>query len=235
MNNINTLSKQSSQISRAIGVDGSSETGRPLKTSQTPIMSPNGDQTFSIGVPDSQKNRVEDLLRSGLSDGPKPYSNLRTRGQSAISIKFTIEPASEGFFNIFFHDMDGETFYRVVQRLKLQGINTIGADEELTGLKENKMKNKIKEFIQKEVKGLKESINERIQVRKTYKASKKFTAEVEDDDWGDQQVYIDKGEIVKVTALRGGEVYFTGKDGNFSVDIKIANKILKESINEGIL
>lgn len=206
MNNINTLSKQSSQISRAPGVWGSGETGKQLKTSATPITAPHGDEVFSIGVPETQKSRVEDLLRSGLSDGPKPYSNLKTRGESAISIKYTIEPSSEGFFNIFFHEMDRETFYRIVQRLKIQGINTIGADSELSeedvhnlsGLEDSsdspidqvgfkgvnedtieldkKSMNKlhktgkmskgdhtikfIEEFIQKEVKRLKESVNE---------------------------------------------------------------------------
>jgi ferritin len=75
--------------------------------------------------------------------------------------------------------MDKETFYRIVQRLKLQGINTIGADTELSEdtiefdeksmdklHKTGKVKKDdhtikfIKEFIQKEVKRLKESVNE---------------------------------------------------------------------------
>jgi len=135
MNNINTLSKQSSQISRASGVWGSMGAGKPLKTSQTHISSPQPNKNtreYSIGVPESQKNRVEDMLNSGLSDGPKPYDLLRVRGKSVASIKYTIEPASEGFFNIFFHNMDRETFYRVVSRLKQQGIETIGADTELS-------------------------------------------------------------------------------------------------------
>jgi len=175
MNNINTLSKQGSQINRASGVWGSMGAGKPLKTSQTPITSPQGDQTYSIGIPESQRNRLEDILNSGLSDGPKPYDLLRVRGKSAVSIKYTIEPASEGFFNFVFHDMDRETFYRVVTRLNQQGIETIGADTELSEdtielnkksmdklHKTGKMKKDdhtikfIREFIQKEFKRLKE-------------------------------------------------------------------------------
>lgn len=146
---INQLSKQSSQINRASGVWGSMGAGKPLKTSQTPITSPQGGQTYSIGIPESQRNRLEDILNSGLSDGPKPYDDLRVRGKSAVSIKYTTEPASEGFFNFVFHDMDRETFYRIVTRLNQQGIETIGADTELS-----------EEFIEKEFKRLKESHNE---------------------------------------------------------------------------
>ena len=149
---INQLSKQSSQINRASGVWGSMGAGKPLKTSQThilPSQSSENTREYSVGIPESQKNRLEDILNSGLSDGPKPYDLLRVRGKSAVSIKYTIEPASEGFFNCVFYDMVRETFYRIVTRLNQQGIETIGADTELS-----------EEFIQKEFKRLKESHNE---------------------------------------------------------------------------